>query len=353
MVPKVEKPACGRNPVLFDSFHFLVCLLLRGFLNMCTKLHLNELPMAACHFYLDEKLMMSSKRSLRSLAFGVFMPVALVTSTFAQAADGGNVKAQRIVSVGGTITEILYALGAQDRIVARDSTSSFPVDALAKPDVGYMRALSAEGILSQKPDLILTEDGAGPADVLNILKDSEVPAVTIDTPPSGAAIAKKIQDVGAAVGLEDKAKTLAEEVDTGLAALAKDVSAVGEKKKRVLFVLSTAGGRIMAGGQDTEAAAIIEMAGGVNAASAITGYKPLTDEAVIAAAPDVVLTMARGNHQASPDEVFALPAFQSTPAAADKALISMDGLYLIGFGPRTPAAAHELASKLYPNVVKP
>ncbi|WP_284775912.1 ABC transporter substrate-binding protein [Agrobacterium sp. lyk4-40-TYG-31] len=292
--------------------------------------------------------------SLRCLIISAIVPVSLALSPVAaSASDQGNPQAKRIVAVGGTITEILYALGAGDRIVARDSTSSFPAEALTKPDIGYMRALSSEGILSQKPDLILSEDGAGPADVIGILKASEVPMVTVDTPPLPGAIAKKIEDVGAAVGLSDKAKGLADEVNKGLAALASDVATVGTKKKRVLFVLSTAGGRIMAAGKDTEAAAIIEMAGGINAAQEITGYKPLTDEAVIAAAPDVVLTMQRGNHAENPDQVFALPAFQSTPAAASKSLISMDGLYLIGFGPRTPAAGRELAAKLYPEIVKP
>jgi iron complex transport system substrate-binding protein len=298
----------------------------------------------------DDKMLLS----LRSLAFGAVLPVALVLSPVtANASDRGNPEAKRIVALGGTVTEILYALGAGDRIVARDSTSTFPVEAVSKPDVGYMRALSSEGILSQKPDLILSEDGSGPADVIAILKASEVPMVTVDTPPEGSAIAKKIEDVGTAVGLQDKAQVLAAEVNSGLDALAKDVAAVGDKKKRVLFVLSTAGGRIMAAGKDTEAAAIIELAGGINAAADITGYKPLTDEAVIAAAPDVVLTMQRGNHAENPDELFKLPAFQSTPAAASKSLISMDGLYLIGFGPRTPAAGRELAAKLYPDVIKP
>ncbi len=290
----------------------------------------------------------------RSALFGVVLPalVALVP-LHAAASDKGNPEAKRIVAVGGTITEILYALGAGERVIARDSTSTYPTEAVQKPDVGYMRALSSEGVLAQKPDLILSEDGAGPPDVIGILKASEVPMVTIDTPPDAKAIAKKIEDVGAAVGLQGKAKALADNVDAELASLSKDVAAVGDKKKRVLFVLSMAGGRIMAAGKDTEAAAIIELAGGVNAAPEITGYKPLTDEAVIAAAPDVILTMQRGNHTAKPDEVFALPAFQSTPAAAAKALISMDGLYLIGFGPRTPAAGRELASKLYPEIVKP
>ncbi len=292
--------------------------------------------------------------SLRSFAFAaVALPLALTAvPSVSQASEKGNPEASRIVAIGGTVTEVLYALGAGDRVIARDSTSSYPVEVLAKPDVGYMRALSSEGILSQKPDLILSEDGAGPADVIGIFKASEVPMVIIDTPPRADAISRKIEDIGAAVGLSEKAKALADDVEAGLAALKSDVAAVSTKK-RVLFVLSTAGGRIMAAGKDTEAGAIIELAGGVNAAADVTGYKPLSDEAVISAAPDVVLTMQRGDHAATADEIFALPAFQSTPAAASRALISMDGLYLIGFGPRTPAAGRELASQLYPEVVKP
>lgn len=292
---------------------------------------------------------------LRPLIFAALMPAVIAVATpFAHASDKGNPDARRIVAVGGTVTEILYALGAQDRIVARDSTSTYPADVTSKPDVGYMRALSSEGILSQQPDLILSEDGSGPADVISILKASEVPFVTIDTPPTGDAIPKKIEDVGAAVGLQDKAKALAAETKAALGLLAKDVSAVPEKdKKRVLFVLSASNGRVMAAGKDTEAGAIIELAGGVNAVQSITGYKPLTDEAVISAAPDVVLVMSRGDHAGTAEEIFSLPAFQSTPAAASKTLISMDGLYLIGFGPRTPAAGRELATKLYPEVVKP
>jgi iron complex transport system substrate-binding protein len=270
----------------------------------------------------------------------------------ASASDRSNPEARRIVSIGGTITEILYDLGAQDRIVARDSTSLYPQDTSSKPDVGYMRALSAEGILAQKPDLILMEEGSGPPPVLDILKASEVPMVVIPTPPDSGKIGQKIRDVGAAVGLADKADALARQTEDGLKALAAKVAALpgtaGPEKKKVLFVLSVSGGRLMAGGADTEAGAIIELAGGVNAAPTITGYKPLSDEAVIAAKPDVILTMSRGSHAPTSEQMFALPALQATPAAADKALVSMDGLLLLGFGPRTPEAGRMLADKLYP-----
>lgn len=287
-------------------------------------------------------------RSLSKTGIYALLLAAAWSATPLQAAEKQNPAAQRIVSIGGTITEILYALGAQDRIVARDATSSYPLEALKKADIGYMRALSPEGILGQTPDLILSEDGAGPPDAVSILKASEIAVVTIDTPPSGAAIPKKIRDVGAAVGLSDKADVLAAKTDADLKALAAEIAKLPAERKRVLFVLSVSGGRIMAGGKDTEAAEIIEMSGGINAAEGISGYKPLTDEAVIGAKPDVILLMQSGNHGVKPDEVFALPAFLSTPAAANKAIVQMDGLLLLGFGPRTPEAARSLAAQLYP-----
>lgn len=292
---------------------------------------------------------MRSSFSIRGLLAAVLLASGM--TGVASASDKGNPDAQRIVSVGGTITEILCALGAQDRIVARDSTSFYPSEATSKPDIGYMRALSAEGILAQKPDLILAEDGAGPPPVVDILKASEVPMVVIGTPPKAEAIPQKIRDVGAAVGLSEEAEALAAKTDAGLKALAADIAKLNVEKKRVLFVLSFSNGRVVAGGADTEAGAVIEMAGGINAAPTITGYKPLSDEAVIAAKPDLILSMFRGDHGLKAEEVFALPSMQTTPAAANKALISMDGLLLLGFGPRTPEAARELASKLYPDAM--
>lgn len=286
-----------------------------------------------------------------------FAAALLLAGGFASApalAETRHPEAQRIITLGGTVTEILYALGAADRIIARDSTSYYPDEVNAKPDVGYMRALSPEGIFAQKPDLILAEDGAGPADAIAVLKAGQVPFVTVDTPPLGDAIAKKIRDTGAAVGLEEKADTLANEVTASLEKLKAEIAAIHpEQKKRVLFVLSLVNGRVTAAGSDTEAGALIEMAGGINAAASVSGYKPLSEEAVIAAAPDLVLVMARGQHQMQADDIFSLPSFQTTPAAATKSFLSMDGLYVVGFGPRTPAAARELAVALYPDQVKP
>lgn len=255
--------------------------------------------------------------------------------------------AKRIVSVGGTVTEILYALGAEDRVVAVDSTSMHPPQAREKADVGYIRALSPEGIIGQNPDLILLQEGAGPPDALAVLRASGIPLATIKAKPEAQSVSQKIRDVGMTIGLQDKANTLADKAGTDLDAAISANAKRQDGKKRVLFVLSLANGRVMAGGRNTEPAALIEMAGGLNAAQEISGYKPMSDEAIIAARPDFVLVMENGNHRFTPEQVFGYPAFASSPAAQNKALLGMDGLLLTGFGPRTADAVRALSEKLY------
>ena len=250
----------------------------------------------------------------------------------------------RIVSLGGSVTEIVYALGEGDRLVARDATSNYPPEANDLPDVGYIRRLSAEGVLSVDPDLILAEEGAGPPEVVAQLHQAGVPMVDVVETPTVDAIREKILTVGKALGMEADAKTLADKVMQDLeTALETTVSA----EKRVLFVLSMQGGRIMASGQDTAADGMIELVGATNAMEGFSGYKTVTGEAVIAAAPDVILMMDRsGDHAMANDDLFAHPAIATTPAGQNRAVIRMDGMRLLGFSVRTPEAAQELIAAL-------
>lgn len=293
----------------------------------------------------------------RSCAIGATAAMTLAAAVLASgssaAAADSFPNAKRIVSLGGTVTEIIYALGAGDRVIAVDTTSLYPPEATAKPNVGYMRQLSAEGILAQQPDLILAEAGAGPPDTINILKASSAPVVTIPTPPTVEGIAPKIRAVGAVLGKTAEAEALAADVEARLAALEKDIKAIPAPRKKVLFALSVANGRMMAAGSETAASAMIALAGAENATAAMTGYKPVNDEAVIAAAPEVLLVMENGGARVTAEEAFAMPSLQSSPAAANKSFIAMDGLYLLGLGPRTPEAARDLAAKLYPDTIKP
>lgn len=254
--------------------------------------------------------------------------------------------AKRIVSIGGSVTEIVYALKAEDRLVARDSTSTYPPEAMRLPDAGYIRALNAEGVLGVSPDAILALEGSGPPEALDVLKKAGIPLAMVPESFTADGILAKIDQVGLALGLQDEAATLAGAVRADLAAATTEAAGMPEKP-RVLFVLSMNGGRVLASGKDTAADGIIRMAGAVNAVEAFAGYKQLTDEAIADLKPDVVLMMDRGGqHDAKADELFAHPALALTPAAKTRRVVRMDGLYLLGFGPRTAGAVRELAVAL-------
>jgi iron complex transport system substrate-binding protein len=254
----------------------------------------------------------------------------------------------RIVSIGGAITEILYALGFEDRLAGVDSTSFYPAAALRdKPNVGYMRQLSAEGVLGLNPSLVLAVQGSGPKETMDVLEAAKVPLVLVPETFSEAGLLDKIRLVGHAMDADRRAECLSAAVTGDLEQL-RELRARVTKPVRVMFVMSLLSGRAMAAGQKTAANEIIALAGAVNAVDNYDGYKIINDEAIVAAKPDVVLSIQRGKDSLEAETVYLHPAFAMTPVAANKAFISMEGLYLLGFGPRTAAAARDLAIKLYP-----
>ncbi|MEI4232413.1 heme/hemin ABC transporter substrate-binding protein [Roseovarius sp. D22-M7] len=255
----------------------------------------------------------------------------------------------RLLSIGGSVTEIVHALGQGHRLVARDTTSTYPPEVEDLPDVGYARALSPEGVLSVNPSHILAIEDAGPPETIDVLKASGIPFTSVPDARDGPGILRKIAVVGDALDTAAGARALIAETRAALDAAARQTARIApENRKRVLFILSLQGGRILAGGRDTQAAGIIEMAGGINAVDAFTGYKPMTDEAVTRAAPDVILMMDRGgDHAVTRDALLSMPAIRTTPAARDNAVIRMPGLYLLGFGPRTAQAVRDLNTAIY------
>lgn len=276
-----------------------------------------------------------------AVALASCLPVAAETVTAVP-------QAQRIVAVGGSITEIIYALGEEDRLVARDSTSIYPQAALALPDVGYIRALSPENVLALGPDAIVALAGSGPPEAVDVLKKASVPYVEVPDGYDRAGILRKIEMVGDAIGEDAKADALAAKVGAELDAVARITGGLGERK-RVLFILSFQDGKVLASGDGTAASGIITMAGAENAVTGFAGYKSLADEAIITAAPDVILMMDRGggDHSAVDGQLLAHPAIGATPAGQAGQIIRMDGAYLLGFGPRTASAARDLTERLY------
>ncbi|WP_380058810.1 hemin ABC transporter substrate-binding protein (plasmid) [Falsihalocynthiibacter sp. SS001] len=269
---------------------------------------------------------------------------ALILPSLASAQSFPDAKA--IVSIGGPVTEVVYALGQESRIVARDTTSVFPPQTADLPDVGYMRQLSAEGVLSVGPDLILTRDTAGPPEVLDQLRGAAVPIVEVVDAFSPEAVINAVNTIGTALDVPAEAEALATRIQQEFDTLAEK-QAQAPVNTRVLFVLSNKGGRLTVAGRDTGANGIIKLAGGTNAMEdAFSGYKIMNDEALISAAPDVILMMPpTGDHTGDISDVLTLPAISQTPAGQNDALVMVDPAAL-GFGPRTGQFATQLYADL-------
>jgi iron complex transport system substrate-binding protein len=302
-------------------------------------------------------------RTLRAAAFVLIGAITMSNLAPAGAraevaikdASGRDVKVadtSRIVAIGGDVTEILYALKADAKIAAVDSTSQFPVQALKeKPNVGYMRALSAEGVLSANPTVIVASKDAGPPDVVKALKASAVPYVEVpdDRTPEGAAA--KVRFIASLVGAESAGEALAKSVEQDFAALAQDRAKI-TKPVRAIFVLTVQNGRATVAGGHTSADAVIKLAGAENAAGGIEGYKPLVEEAATELAPDAIVTMRHSSSTFTSDQILSVKGLQASPAGQNKRVIEMDGLYLLSFGPRSAHAARDLMAALYPGLTE-
>ncbi len=281
-----------------------------------------------------------SFNTFTSTAFIVGL-MMLLSSGFARANEPS-----RVVSVGGVVTEIVHALGEGDRLIGRDTTSTYPPTVLDLPDVGYMRRLSPEGVLAMSPDLILLEEGSGPPEALDALKEANVPMVIVSEGYTPEIVADKIVQVGEALGIKNKAQSLAKKVSNDFTSAASAVQP-NDRSSKVMFVLSLRDGKVITAGANTAAGEIISLAGATNAITQITGYKQVSDEAVLQSDPDVILMMeSRGNHTATNEDVLNHPAIAATSAGRNQRIVRMDGLLLLGFGPRTAQAVSTLNKTL-------
>ncbi len=270
------------------------------------------------------------------------IPVSLSASLPASAADHA-----RIVVAGGSITEIVYALGAQAHLVAVDSTSQYPEHATTLPGVGYLRALSAEPILAMNPTLLLADSDAGPPAVLDQLRAAGTRVLLVPEAKSPAAVMEKIRFVANALGRVGAGERLVGELSDSLAAVNAMV-ADAERAPPVLFLLSVGRGAPLAAGRNTSAEAMIGLAGGRNALAGFDDYKPASTEAIAASGAEFVLVTERtAELLGGVDALLARPELAATPAGRNGNVVVMDGLLLLGFGPRLATAAGQLASALH------
>ena len=277
--------------------------------------------------------------------------VSLVLVFCALAAQATGAPAKRIVSVDGAITEIIYALGFADDIVAVDTTSYYPPDVLSKPKVGYLRQLASEPILALDPTVMIAGGDAGPPDILAQMREAGLNIVMAPDDPSLQGVMTKIDLVSGVLGVPEKGAALATKLRSEMAALNARIAKVVDRP-RVMFVLSVGqGGAPLVAGTDTAAAGIIEMAGGQNIVDDFEGYKPLSPEAMVAAAPDVIVVTHRSLRLlGGQDVLLQIPEIAATPAGAERRVVAMDGLLLLGFSLRLPQAVQGLAEALHPEL---
>jgi iron complex transport system substrate-binding protein len=315
-----------------------------------SRLHLNGNARTG---HLDEAGIFRPADSSRAeCALGRRGAAALGLAALVASPVSAQQKSPRIISVGSSLTEIFYALGAEKLLAGVDTTSLYPPQARALPQVGYMRALSAEGVLSLKPTLIMATTGAGPASTLDQLKATGIEVVILPDRYDYDSVVQKIEAIGKATGRVAEADALIARGRSDMKALA-DRLATASAKPRVLFLMSMSGGAPQAAGRDTAADGIIRLAGGVNAVDGYTGYRPLTPESVIASRADYILLPRQTvDAMGGIDKVLDQPSIRRSPAGRAGKLLQFDILLLLGFGPRTPQAATELAAALHPELAK-
>ena len=284
------------------------------------------------------------------------LAVALALAAGASADDDAGCSevadSSRIAVAGGSLTEVLYYLGEEERIVAVDSTSNYPPEATEFPSVGYVRALSAEGLLSLDPTLVLGEDDMGPPEVLEMVAAAGVPVVRVGETHTAAGIIDKVRCVASVLGVSSDAAALLEELSATEGALVSNSpDNTTDSAPRVALLLQFRDGSPIGAGRNTSGDGLLRMAGAANALAEFEGWKPVSMEAMSLARPDYIIITERGvNAAGGAAEVLAHPAVQLVAAAwqgdASERLIVMDGMTMLGFGPRTLGAALELAERM-------
>ncbi|WP_374763410.1 heme/hemin ABC transporter substrate-binding protein [Yunchengibacter salinarum] len=276
-------------------------------------------------------------------AFWLLGGAFLAHAVSAAPSSAPSPQAGRLVSLGGAVTEIVHALGAGDRLIAVDSTSTYPEAVTRLDNVGYLRRMSAEPILALGPHMVLASDDAGPPAVLDQIRAAGTPVHMIPDEPGIAGLKDKIRAVGAALGREGAADALVRELAGALAPFPPQVN----DRPQVLFFLSAGRGAPRAAGEGTSAAAMIRLAGGVNAASGFQGYKSLSAEEILRLQPDYLLVDAGSLARMGGRDAFLnRPAIRASAAAQAGRVVVMDALRLLGFGPRTPGAVRDLAAAI-------
>ncbi|MGW4698087.1 heme/hemin ABC transporter substrate-binding protein [Kitasatospora cineracea] len=269
-------------------------------------------------------------------------------------ADGRQVtvtSAERIIPLNGSLAELVFSLGLGDRAVARDVSTTFE-QAAKLPVITQAHEVSAEGVLSLRPTVVLADRSTGPAEAVEQIRAAGVPLIVLDDAKRLDDIGPRIDAVAAALGVPEAGAQLKERTRQQIAEVRAQLPAAGAARPKVAFLyLRGSASVFLLGGPDSGAPSLIEAAGGEDAGTAarLTGdFTPLTSEALVKAAPDAILVMTKGLQSVGGvDGMLKLPGVAQTPAGLDRRIISVDDGRLLSYGPRTPQVLREIADQLH------
>lgn len=244
---------------------------------------------------------------------------------------------QRVVALGGSVTEIVYDLGQGGRLVADDLSSLYPDAATRLPRVGYYRALPIEGILSVKPDLVLASEHAGPSDVLERIQGMGVAVERVSDAPSLSSLYLRVREIAQALAVPDAGAALSARIRADV----EQAQAQPGVPRRILLLVNRTG-QFMAAGAQTAANEMLALAGLHNVLSGQAGYKPVSAEGIAALAPEMIVMTRASLGGGGIDAFLAQPGVAATPAAHAGRVLIMDDLLVLGLGPRTGEAIRTL-----------
>jgi iron complex transport system substrate-binding protein len=268
---------------------------------------------------------------------------------------------KRLVCVGGSLTEIIYALNLQEHLIAIDTTSTYPMATKKLPSVGYARTLSLEGVLSMRPQLLLVTEDAGPPQVLREISHAGVQVRVLKADHRYEGLIDRVRAIGFLLGAEGQAERLIKEINHEWQQYQQDINhaMIGKnenlnKKKvpsqqlKAMFIMAHSPQQIMVAGHSTSAHAIINYLHLDNAFKTVQGYKPLNPESVIAGQANIILLTDQGlQAQGGMQGILRLPGVMQTPAARHRQIYSREANHLLGFGPRLPSMLHSLAKEIH------
>lgn len=259
--------------------------------------------------------------------------------------EGG--RPERIVSLNGGATEVLFALGAGGEVVGRDESAYWPPEAASLPSIGYQFRLNAESMLSLRPTLVIGRDDAQPREALDRIRAAGVRVLLMPEPQTLEQAIDRVEKIGKAVGRPAGSRKVAEAMRRDLAKFRK-LSASSSAQPRAAFLYFRGGNTAFLMGRGSGPAAMLEEAGAVNVFNDVEGHKPLTAEALVAARPDVIVLFRKGLEAVGGVEgLLKVPGVAQTPAGRNRRLVVMDDLYLSSFGPRAARAALDLWTGLH------